>query len=98
MSKKAVLRSSILFLFLFAALALQAQVSTTAIFGTVSDPSGAVMPGVEVTATNLATNFSRSATTDPQGQYLIQFLPVGEYRVEAKAQGFNSFSQTGLAI
>ncbi len=98
MSKKAVLRSSILFLFLFAALALQAQVSTTAIFGTVSDPSGAVMPGVEVTATNLATNFSRSATTDPQGQYLIQFLPVGEYRVEAKAQGFKTFSQTGLAI
>jgi hypothetical protein len=56
------------------------------------------MPGVEVTATNLGTNFSRTAASDAQGQYLIQFLPVGKYRVEAKAKDFKTFTLTGVAV
>ena len=83
---------------LFAVCSLSAQVTTTAVFGTVSDPSGAVMPNVEVTATNLETNFARSATTDAAGQYLIQYLPVGKYSIEAKSAGFKSFIQTGVAV
>ena len=98
MFRKVITRTSIFFVLLLAVWPVHSQVSTTAVFGTVSDSTGAVMPGVEVTATNLATNFSRNATTDGQGQYLIQFLPIGEYRVEAKSQGFKSFTQTGIAI
>ena len=85
-------------LVLFSLFCLQAQVSTSSIFGTVTDPSGAVVPGVEVTVTNVDTNFSRGTTSDNQGAYLIQFLPVGSYRVEAKANGFKTFSQAGIAV
>jgi len=85
-------------LVVFTVFCLQAQVSTSSIFGTVSDASGAVVPNVEVTATNVDTNFARSATTGPEGQYLIQFLPVGNYKVEAKLKGFKSFVQSGIAI
>jgi hypothetical protein len=85
-------------LILLSIVCLQAQVSTSSIFGTVTDATGAVMPNVEVTATNLDTNFSRNTATGPDGQYLIQFLPVGNYRVEAQAKGFKSFTQNGIAI
>jgi hypothetical protein len=56
------------------------------------------MPNVEVTAINVETNFARSANTDGEGHYLIQFLPVGTYKVEARASGFKTFSQTGVVI
>ncbi len=77
---------------------VQAQTTTGAIFGTVSDSTGAVVPGVAVTATNLATNFSRTATADASGRYQIQYLPLGTYRVEVAAQGFKKFSQSGIVL
>ena len=95
MIRKSLAYTSIL---LLAALCLTAQVTTTSVSGTVTDTTGAVMPHVDVTATNLGTNFTRSATTDMSGQYLIQFLPVGKYSIEAKAPGFRSFIQSGVAI
>jgi hypothetical protein len=45
------------------------------------------MPRVSVTATNTDTNFSRRAESDANGHYIIQFLPVGPYRLEADAPG-----------
>jgi len=98
MQEKAIIRMAALIALFLAGAGVQAQVSTSTIFGTVTDSSGAVAPNVEVTATNLATNFSRSATTDNEGRYQIQFLPVGTYRVEAKEQGFKTFSQSGIGI
>ena len=74
------------------------QATTATILGNVRDSSGAAMPGVAVTATNLATNFSRSAKSDETGYYLIQFLPVGTYRVEVEAQGFKKFVQSGIVL
>src|SRR5437867_13442044 len=65
-----------------------AQDSTGRIIGTVSDPSGAVVPGAKVTITNTATDFSRSATTDNDGSYQILLVPVGTYTVAAEAPGF----------
>ncbi len=80
------------------ACALQAQVTTATILGTVADRTGAVVPGVTVTAVNTATNFSRSAATDEYGQYAIRFLPTGVYRVEVDSKSFKKFVQTGVIL
>lgn len=75
-----------------------AQVTNGTILGTVTDTTGAVMPGVRVIATNLETNFSHDAITDSSGQYSIPFLPVGKYRLEAGGAGFKKFQQTGIVL
>ncbi|MFB3826000.1 MAG: TonB-dependent receptor domain-containing protein [Bryobacteraceae bacterium] len=78
--------------------AAPAQTTTGTIFGTVADSTGAVIPQVEVTATNVATNFAKTATTDASGRYQIQYLPLGAYRVEVTAAGFKKFSQSGIVL
>jgi hypothetical protein len=80
------------------AASVSAQVSTATILGTVSDSTGAVIPNAQVTAVNLETNFSRSVATDAAGNYAIQFLPIGPYRLEVTATGFNKFVQSGIAL
>ena len=79
-------------------LPLAAQVTTASIQGTVTDASGAVMQKVEVKATQLETNFTRSAFTDDSGQYAIKFLPVGNYRVDAAVPGFKTFTRIGIVL
>jgi Carboxypeptidase regulatory-like domain len=78
----------------------QAQEATGRIAGTVSDPSGAVIPGVQVTVTNMANQASRKTTTDHDGYYQVLSLPIGNYTVAAEHEGFRSviIGQTKLAI
>ncbi len=85
-------------LFLAAAQWLAAQITTTNIIGAVTDPSGSAIPNAQVTATNTATGFSRSAQTNEQGEYRIDFLPVGSYEVVVTAQGFKRFVRTGVVL
>ena len=64
------------------------------ISGTVTDQSGAVVPGVEVTATQTDTGAKRTVITDVSGLYVIPNLPLGPYRLEAMKMGLillNSF-------
>jgi hypothetical protein len=75
-----------------------AQSTTASVVGIVRDPSGAAVPGVEITATNVATSFHRSTVTDDTGSYLIPNLPVGEYTVEAQKTGFSKFVQKGITL
>jgi hypothetical protein len=75
-----------------------AQTTTGAILGTVKDSTGAVVPGVEVTATNLGTQFSRKTTSDGQGAYMLRLLPLGEYKIEATGQGFKTYAQSGVIV
>jgi outer membrane receptor protein involved in Fe transport len=75
-----------------------AQGTTATIYGVVTDATGAVAPGVSITATNIATNFSRNAHTGANGQYQFQFLPIGTYKVEANAAGFKKFEQAGIVL
>ena len=75
-----------------------AQVTTGSIVGTVKDTSGAVLPGVNVTAINIDTNLSRSEVSNERGEYSLQFLPPGSYRLEAELTGFKRFVQTGVEI
>jgi hypothetical protein len=77
---------------------IRAQVATGTILGTVTDTSSAAVPGAQVTATNLDTQFSRSATTDQSGQYSLPLMPVGNYKVEFALDGFKNLSRTGILL
>jgi hypothetical protein len=77
---------------------IAAQGTTGNILGTISDSTGAVVPNAQVAATNLETNFTRAATTNESGEYQIQLLPPGSYRVEVTASGFKKFIQTGVVL
>ena len=77
---------------------VEAQIPTGTILGSVKDAQGAVVPGVTVTATHTGTQVSRTATTDTDGQYSLQLLPVGNYTVEIKMSGFKGFTRTGIIL
>jgi hypothetical protein len=66
----------------------QARLTAADIQGTIQDQSGAVMPGVTVTATNTATNQSRTTVTDREGRYYIGALQPGVYTISAELSGF----------
>ena len=68
------------------------------ISGVVRDQSGAVLPGVEVTATQTDTGVARSSITNETGSYTLPNLAVGPYRLEAVLPGFRTFVQTGIVL
>ena len=72
--------------------------ATAQINGTVSDSSGAVLPGVTVVAIQTDTGFRRETVTDQEGTYALLNLPIGPYRLEASLQGFRSYIQTGIVL
>jgi hypothetical protein len=67
----------------------QSQSNAADLQGAVRDPSGAAVAAATVTARNLATNLTRTATTDADGMYQILSLPPGNYEVTAEAAGFS---------
>ena len=81
---------AVLFLFLTSTLVMAQVAGTAALTGAVTDPSGAIVVGADVTATNLATGAKRSAKTDATGKYLITQVPPGDYRVDVTATGFKT--------
>ncbi len=66
---------------------LRAQVATGTILGNVKDTSGAAVPGAQVMATNVDTQFSRVTTTDASGQYALRLLPLGNYKIDVTLMG-----------
>jgi outer membrane receptor protein involved in Fe transport len=70
---------------------LSAQ-STAEVRGTVQDQSAAVVPGATVTAINEGTGLTRETTSDSAGRFNLPRLPVGNYRVEVKVDGFRPFA------
>ena len=72
--------------------------ATAELNGRVTDESGAVLPGVTVTATQTDTGFSRVVVTDDTGAYLMPSLPTGPYRLEVALQGFRTYAQTGIVL
>ena len=75
-----------------------AQRTTGTIRGTVTDPTGAVVPGANVTATNTATGFTRTATTNADGLYVFSDLLVGPYTVEVALSGFKTAARTDIVL
>src|SRR5690242_10371351 len=70
---------------------------TSKLVGLGTDSSGAVLGGVSVVATNLATGVQYPARTNTTGNYAI-VLPVGEYRVEAHLEDFHGWSASGIVL
>jgi Carboxypeptidase regulatory-like domain len=75
-----------------------AQQATAQLGGRITDQSGAVLPGVTVTATQTDTGFSRSVVSDADGSYVMPNLPTGPYRLEVMLQGFRTYLQTGIVL
>jgi carboxypeptidase family protein/TonB-dependent receptor-like protein len=76
----------------------QSQASNGSIEGTITDASGAVLPGVTVTVTNIETGISQSVVTNEKGLFRAPLLPLGTYRVTAELQGFKRFEKTGVTL
>ena len=66
-----------------------AQTITGSVHGTVTDPSGAVVAGATVTATNIETNQVTRTTTNNVGVYNIRFLQIGHYNIAVTYSGFH---------
>ncbi len=75
-----------------------AQLDTGSILGTVTDSSGAVLPGVAVTATQDETAVSTTVVTNASGQYVFPSLRVGRYTVSAELQGFRRAVQRDVRL
>ncbi len=75
-----------------------AQLTTASIRGTVTDTSGAVVPGATVTVTGETTGFTRSTTTNTSGFYTLPELPVGTYTLEVTLQSFKSAVRKGIVL
>ena len=67
---------------------------TGSISGVIRDPSGAVVPGVQVVAHNTLTGLQRTTPTDTQGFYSFQALTVGTFDIEANKNGFKAYRQS----
>ena len=95
----AVRRISALVVLVFVVTCSSAHAQSTAeLAGRVTDESGAVLPGVTVTATQTATGFMRTVVTDGNGAYVMPNLPTGPYRLDITLEGFRSFVQTGIVL
>jgi outer membrane receptor protein involved in Fe transport len=77
---------------------VSAQALYGAIVGTVTDQSGAPVPGATVTATNTGTGLKLDATTDKDGNYAFRNLVLGTYELTASLQGFRELRQTGVRV
>ena len=85
------------FLYLLNSAPAAAQ-ATAQLSGTVRDTSNAVLPGVQITATQTDTGVSRMTVTNEAGFYVLPSLLLGPYRLEAALPGFRTFTQTGIVL
>src|SRR4029077_20342775 len=96
------LRRFALFVFLLLALTGlavgQTQITTGVIQGTVFDPSGAVLPGADVTATNVSTQAETAQKTDGDGRFVFLSLSPGRYSVTASKTGFSKLVQKDVEL
>jgi hypothetical protein len=76
----------------------QSQATNGSIEGTITDGSGAVLPGVTVTVTNVETGAARVVVTNENGLFRAPLLPLGTYKVTAELQGFKRFEKTGITL
>lgn len=93
---------SLWLLFMLAGLLLPgtaiAQVDMGSISGTIRDTSGAVLPGVNVTLSNVDTGVTSSTKTGSEGQYSFSPIKIGHYSVSATAPGFRTVHQNNVTV
>jgi carboxypeptidase family protein len=83
---------------LIAQVAIHAQTTNGSLSGTVADPSGAVVPGANVTVTNADTGAERSAISSSTGTFDFQALQPGKYTVSVEAKGFKKAVSSGIVV
>ncbi len=66
--------------------------------GTVTDPSGAAIPGAKVTVTKPDVSFTRDLVTNSAGEYTAARIPIGDYVITAEAMGFQKLVRTGITL
>jgi len=71
---------------------------TASITGTVTDPTGAAIPGAQVSVTNSALGINRTASSNASGDYLVAALPIGSYNLTVTAAGFKKFDASGIIL
>jgi len=84
-----------LLLVMFAGLA---QAQTATVTGTITDSTGAVVPGTSITIVNVATGAQRSVTANASGLYTVPLLPPGEYRITVEQPGFRPVVRSGIIL
>jgi Carboxypeptidase regulatory-like domain/TonB-dependent Receptor Plug Domain len=92
------LKTLVVVLAVAAPAAAQTQITTAVIEGAVVDSSGAVLPGVDVEARNIETNFTRTLVTDRDGRFAALQLPPGRYTVTFKLAGFATLVQENVVV
>jgi Carboxypeptidase regulatory-like domain len=80
------------------ALSFTAKAQDATIVGTITDPSGASVPNVKVTVTNIETGLVHSVETSDSGTFVIPELKIGHYDAKAEASGFKVAEQKGLVL
>ena len=75
-----------------------AQLSRATISGTVTDESGAILPGVSITIENLDMGTVRETVADDEGRYSAPNLSIGSYSVQAELPGFSTAVRTGIQL
>lgn len=88
----------VLVFLLLAAVSLWAQTFRGTILGTVTDPSGAVIAGANVTVKNVGTGLQRTTQTSSDGSYALPELPIGTYTVTVTLAGFQTFIANGVTV
>jgi Carboxypeptidase regulatory-like domain len=84
--------------FVMCATSAHAQFDSANISGVVQDTTGAILPGVDVTLTNVGTKIARQAVTNQAGLYTFPNVPVGEYQVTAMLSGFKPITKSGVQV
>ncbi len=88
-----------LFILMFAAFSTAgAQLTTADIVGTVTDPTGALVPNAKVTLLNVDTHDQRNGSSNSSGDFQFTLLPVGHYTLTVASPGFKTTSTTGIAL
>jgi hypothetical protein len=82
----------------FLCLSSSVMAQDATIVGTVTDPSGAAVPNVKITLTNLETGLVHTAVTSDSGQYVLPELKIGHYDAKAEAAGFKIAEQKGVVL
>src|SRR6267143_6959687 len=85
-------------LIMMSSVAAIGQLTTGTITGTVTDQSGAAVPGATVTLKNTDTGISRTAQTGENGKYDALSLPAGSYEISASLTGFQTVLHTGISL
>jgi hypothetical protein len=75
-----------------------AQETTATITGTVTDQTGALLPGATVTARSTGTGWTKEVATTDTGRYTVPFLPVGEYELAFSLAGFQPYVAKGITL